>query len=324
MLTVVNSSEAADILVNKEFIMISEGKAYKLTSDGNQVYQEELNRLHSTQEETDTRIILYCLYAKEQGYSSAVIRSPDSDIFFILLHYAAKLNPLKIYFDTGRNPKRRLIDVSQLAQDLTPRYCEAVMGLYVFTGEDANCSFKGKGKIQPMKKLIKKQKYMNTFLELGKEWIPSDKTINECNEFVCLMYGFPNQTSVNKVRTSMIKKMTSGKEVNVKSVKKVDLSKLPPCERSLTPHIRRVAYRLALWKRAHIASPIVPKPTEEYGWCQSGEFLEPVWSEGPVLPESLWDVISDNYDSDNDDSEEEDSESSDDESSSSSSDSDFD
>ena len=67
------------------------GKAFKLSSDGDTVDVEEIHNLHSTQEETDTRVVLYCLYAREKGYKHVVVRSPDSDIPFILLYYAAKL-----------------------------------------------------------------------------------------------------------------------------------------------------------------------------------------------------------------------------------------
>ena len=35
-----------------------------------------------------------CLYALEQGFKYAVVRSPDSDILFILLYYPAKFKPL--------------------------------------------------------------------------------------------------------------------------------------------------------------------------------------------------------------------------------------
>lgn len=35
-----------------------------------------------------SRVILYCNYGKEQGYDHVQVKSLDSDIFFILLHYA--------------------------------------------------------------------------------------------------------------------------------------------------------------------------------------------------------------------------------------------
>ena len=34
----------------------------------------------------------------------------------------------------------------------------------------------------------------------------------------------------------------------------------------------------------------IPPPTE-HGWARYGDFIEPVWSEAPVLPPSLEDIL---------------------------------
>ena len=60
---------------------------------------QELESLYSNQEETDSRVVLYCKYAHEQGYEHVRVRSPDTDIFLIMLHHAKTL-PCTIYFDT--------------------------------------------------------------------------------------------------------------------------------------------------------------------------------------------------------------------------------
>jgi hypothetical protein len=44
--------------------------------------------------------------------SARSIRSPDTDIFFILLHYAFELQGVTILFDTGTGNKKRLIDIA--------------------------------------------------------------------------------------------------------------------------------------------------------------------------------------------------------------------
>ena len=43
--------------------------------------------------------------------------------------------------------------MSELAERKGAEYCTAILGLYVFTGEDATSVFKGKGKVGPLKKL---------------------------------------------------------------------------------------------------------------------------------------------------------------------------
>ena len=45
-------------------------------------------KLKYSQGETDTRVILHYIYAKQKDYKSACTRNSDSDIFFICLYYA--------------------------------------------------------------------------------------------------------------------------------------------------------------------------------------------------------------------------------------------
>jgi len=73
----------------------------------------------------------------------------------------------------------------------------------------------------------------------------------------------------------------------------VDFSRLPPCRDSLIPHIARVNYRLANYKRAHNAIFLRPNPYDPgQGWEKTEEgVLEPLWSCGPVLLPSLIDLL---------------------------------
>ena len=77
----------------------------------------ELPARYSNQEETDTRVVLYLHHAVALGYKNAVVRTPDTDIFLILLFHAHAIN-LSIYLDTGSGKHRRLLNVSELAKSL--------------------------------------------------------------------------------------------------------------------------------------------------------------------------------------------------------------
>ena len=122
----------------------------------------EIHELESNQEETDTRVVLYLNYAVKLGYKSAVVRTSDSDILFILLHYAHSI-PLTIYLDTGSGKHRQIVNVSELSESKGADYCTTMLGLYVFTGEDVTSAFKGKGKVGPLKKLQKHPRYHAAF-----------------------------------------------------------------------------------------------------------------------------------------------------------------
>jgi hypothetical protein len=101
-------------------------------------------------------------HAVKLGFKSAVVRTPDTDIFFILLHHSHKIK-LTIYLDIGTGKNRRLIDVTTFAETLGSAYCTTLLGYYVFSGEDCISSFRGKGKVVPLKKLQKNPKFQKAF-----------------------------------------------------------------------------------------------------------------------------------------------------------------
>jgi hypothetical protein len=97
-----SNDDYATKLQGREVVLICEGSAYLLTSDDGCVTRKtEIPNLTSSQEETDSRVILYCKYGMDKGYQYIRVKSTDSDIFVILLHYAATFDGITILFDTG-------------------------------------------------------------------------------------------------------------------------------------------------------------------------------------------------------------------------------
>ena len=148
----------------------------------------ELPARYSNQEETDTRVVLYLHHAVALGYKNAVVRTPDTDIFVILLCHAHAIN-LSIYLDTGAGKHRRLLNVSELAKLLGEEYCATLLGFYVFSGEDCTSAFEGKGKVGPLRKLEKNPRFHSAFRQLGVEWNIQPQPVKQLEEFTCLMYG---------------------------------------------------------------------------------------------------------------------------------------
>ena len=290
------SDDAVEKLEGHQVTLVVNGVAHQLQADGNKCKMSEIHTLRSNQEETDTRIILYLQHAEKEGYQSAVVRSPDSDIFFILLYYAHQLQ-ITVFFDTGTGKHRRLLNITETAQHLGKQYTDALLGIYCFTGEDCTSSFKGKGKLGPLRKLQKYPRFQEVFAQLGSEWDLDTKVQTHLEAFTCIMYGHARVTNVDEVRTLMLKKMV-GEDEALTEKSKVDLSRLPPCRRSLYPHVKRVNLRVGQWKRSHI--PIYEMPlVTDHGWVWNEEgHLEPLWSDGPVLPLNLVDLL-DKDDTDN-------------------------
>ena len=256
-----------------------------------QVEVRELPTIYSNQEETDTRVVLYLHHAAALGYKNAVVRTPDTDIFMILLFHAHDIK-LTVYLDTGSGKHRQLLNLSELAESLGEDYCTTLLGFYVFSGEDCTSAFKGKGKVGPLKKLEKNPRFHKAFSQLGDYWNVKPEVLRQLEQFTCLMYGQSRESSVDVVRAKLLRKMV-GEDKKLTSKSKVDLARLPPCHSALKPHVQRVNHRVALYKRADEAILEKPKPYDEgQGWMRTDEgVLKQVWSCGPVLPTSLVDLL---------------------------------
>ena len=146
-----NNDNFAKKLTGRKVIMICEGQAWHLTSaDGNTTLREPIEEHKSNQEESDSRVILYCKYALEQKNQVVKIRSPDSEIFCITLHHALNFK-IRIPLDNGP----RLIDMKKLAHDYTQKQCTAQVERHTFSKCDTTKAFKHKGKVTPIKLLNK-------------------------------------------------------------------------------------------------------------------------------------------------------------------------
>lgn len=70
----------------------------------------------------------------------------------------------------------------------------------------------------------------------------------------------------------------------------MDSSQLPPCKDCLQQHMKRVNYQAAVWKRALIAQPNIPNPTE-HGWILVNGVLEAKWMTDSPAPTSVLEMI---------------------------------
>uniref|UniRef100_UPI00358F49B5 uncharacterized protein n=1 Tax=Myxine glutinosa TaxID=7769 RepID=UPI00358F49B5 len=270
-------------------VLVMEGMAHRLTVTDGEVSSSEIHCLRSKQEETHTRVVLYLQYALSSRFKDAVVCTPDTDIFVILLHYASSLN-INIHLDTGTRKQRQLIDITALAKSLGSDHATALMGLYTFTGDDCNSAFRGKGKVGPLKKHQKYPRFQKAFIDLGSDWKVKDEDYDALEEFTCLMYGTTCIKSINEVRALMLRKMV-GDEDKLTSKSKVDFSQLPPCKDSPIRILTESTTVSVNEKRSHVAIYDCPLPQDGHSWIKDDGPLEPLWSRGPVLPPSMVDIL---------------------------------
>ena len=141
------------------------------------------------------------------------------------------------------------------------------------------------------------------FKKLGDDWTIQDSVFEDTETFICAMYGYPRESSVNIVRRKTLKKML-GEDKPFSADSKVNLTRLPPCTTSLLPNAQRVNYRLCCYKKAHISIFERPKPYDnEQGWVRENNMIEPLWTNGIILPQSVVDLLGSSRDDEEQDDE---------------------
>jgi len=280
------------------------------SENGNSVNASAVDDLQSSQEKADTRIVLHCMYAANNSSSdeALVVRSPDTDVFVILIHYCSRINR-QIFFDTGTGNNRRLIDVNKIASALGSDVTAALPAFHAFTGCDTVSAFFGKGKKRPFAMMRKATNHIHTFHLVGNSAVDLSSDVeNSLEQFVCAMYGYPRSRNTGDVRYHMFQSrygLQLSQLLPSSSTTGMDLSLLPPALGSLRCHCKRANYQAYIWTHAHISNPQLPSPIG-CGWKLSTDNkLEIDWNDDLIMPQDLIDVLVDHTVEENTELEEE-------------------
>ena len=164
-------------------------------------------------------------------------------------------------------------------------FLKALPGFHCFTGCDSISAFAGRGKIKPLKILIRKKEYIEAFGELGMNWNVSEETQSVLESFVCHMYGKKDALklgiSVNDLRY----------DIYCRKSGKVSCEGLPPCLNVLSQHIKRANYQTKIWRMC--LDPLVERcDPSEHGWGKDDGGLFVKWMTcNPALDEVNKDII---------------------------------
>ena len=265
-----------------------------LTSmDGLSTDYMPIDCLSNRQEEADTLMILHGLNAdaEENEDMDIIVRSPDTDVFLLLISFCNKFkHPL--YFDTGHSNKRRMMHIQTLCEKYAKDIPDTILAYHALTGCDSTSAFLQKGKIRPLKLLLKTAEFVLAFTELGKHEIVSENVFHQIEVFVCHMYGGkPHERSVNKIRYDRARQKycPQGKSP-LSCLQGLDISLLPPCQQALRKHTMQANYQAMIWRQAYIAFPDIPHPSG-HGWTlRSDDVLSIDWCTDPV-PQQLVDIL---------------------------------
>ncbi|GFR95662.1 hypothetical protein ElyMa_000950000 [Elysia marginata] len=115
----------AKLLLNREAIFASDNECFVLsTADGETPDARLLQNLSSSHKEADTLLILHSIYVDQAlnfTDTDIIIRSPDTDVFLLLIAFCQKYTH-PIYFDTGMGNKRKMIHIHSSVRKLNKMY----------------------------------------------------------------------------------------------------------------------------------------------------------------------------------------------------------
>lgn len=242
-----------------------------------------------------------------------LVISPDTDVFVLLLYYVHQVSG-RLLFETGTGSHRRRMHVPTVASAIGSRMCMALPALHSFTGCDTTSAFVRKGKRKGFDLLesalrndgrssaskVNILSCLSAFESLGSvEATVSDDQLHALERFVCMLYGKPTCTDVNKARYSIFSSRYQQRTLSVAAQYGIDLSLLPPCLDSLKMHCARSAFQAFIWRHAHDSIQNMPTPSG-HGWKFTDNELQVDWFSGDMLPHDVIDLMADRSPSEED------------------------
>lgn len=190
----------------------------------------------------------------------------------VLLCYASNFKKICELFDTWAENEGRVIEITHLTKEFTPDYCAALLGLHAFTRCYTTSSFKGIGKVKPLKILQKKALYQEVLKCLGEFWdinwwlLPRTWGIHMCN----VLQKYKNKRGWSLFFLNAVDQ-------------KAFITSHSPLRVCLQEHTRRVNDQVRIWKNAQYPDPGIPHPTGDCGWRMNKGRLEPRRFKGTPL-----------------------------------------
>ena len=131
---------------------------------------------------------------------------------------------------------------------------KGIWRLHVFSGCDTVSAFCAKGKIKPLKILLKNREYMITFSGIDLTTDLTEGQLGALQEFVCDICGHKD-TCTNEL----------GFELHCSKQGKLEAKSIPPCLDGLKLHSRRATFLAFVWHQCLVPKPIFPSLLD-HGW----------------------------------------------------------
>ena len=160
--------------------------------------------LFSDHEKADTLLLLHAHQATHV-FSSATIKSPNTDVMLPSLAKSHDFNSCLLIFMEGSDSSNRIINITQLGIKLGQEKCQAILGLCIFTGYDNISAFKGKGNTKPLGLMLEAEGFYSACMALSSCWEVPDDIIPYVERFGCALYGQKYYASGNAARYNLFR-----------------------------------------------------------------------------------------------------------------------
>ena len=185
--------EVLSSLNSEEIYFSTDGQYHKINRD------DVINvpELSSNQEEADTKLCLHARHALNSAdRGTVIVRNHSGDVDINVILTAKTIDtPERVILDFNKGKYRKLLRLSDI--DMTDGGKKCLIGLHAFTGSDYTSAFCHKGKAIYWKVLRNNSRFLQTFVTLGDEWMPSESLMNSLEEFVCYLFGSRRLKKIN-------------------------------------------------------------------------------------------------------------------------------
>ena len=130
----------ADRIGNRNIYFAVEDKCFQLSVNDGKVACKEITELNSNHEEADTKLLLHVKHASENGETTIIIKSPDTDVAILACHFCRDISAWILIMKKEKT-RNIYLETSAIADAAGPHLCDALAGLHAFTGCDSTSAF---------------------------------------------------------------------------------------------------------------------------------------------------------------------------------------
>ncbi|KAL8599464.1 hypothetical protein ACOMHN_029279 [Nucella lapillus] len=176
--------------------------------------QHDVTGLHPCNHtEADTRIILHLAHAAQQGHQVALVRTVDSDVVILAIHFFTTLGLSQLWICLGSGKKMRDIPIHAISTQLGQLRCLALPLFHAVTGCDTMSHFLGCGKKSAWSAWLSTPELTDTLITLTcnpQELSLQSQHMCTLERFVVVMYS--KSCGLGRVNEARFRLFTSGKK----------------------------------------------------------------------------------------------------------------